>query len=105
MGRGQHDDESASAVDNRPPGPVPRYKMAVIIWLAIYPALTITLALLAPVLNPLPLFLRTLVVTALLVPIMVYVLLPTMQRLFATWLRPGEATEAQPAEAGAAPPG
>ena len=69
---------------------MPRYKVAAITWLAIYPALTGTLALLSPVLAPLPLFLRTLVVTAVLVPIMVYVLVPGMQRIFARWLRPGD---------------
>ena len=39
---------------------IPRYKLAVIIWLAIYPALTATLAVLGPVITPWPLFLRTL---------------------------------------------
>jgi antibiotic biosynthesis monooxygenase (ABM) superfamily enzyme len=66
----------------------PRYKVAFITWLAIYPALTITLALLGPALAPLPLYLRTLVMTAVLVPIMVYVLVPAVQRIFARWLRP-----------------
>jgi antibiotic biosynthesis monooxygenase (ABM) superfamily enzyme len=66
----------------------PRYKVAAITWLAIYPALTTTLALLGPVLAPLPLFLRTLVLTAILVPIMVYLLVPGLQRIFADWLRP-----------------
>jgi antibiotic biosynthesis monooxygenase (ABM) superfamily enzyme len=76
-----------------PQGSVPRYKTAVIIWLAIYPALTLTLALLSPVLAPLPLFLRTLILTALLVPIMVYVLVPTVQRLLAGWLSPGDSPD------------
>jgi uncharacterized protein len=96
--------KSGSGNSVRPPGPVPRYKMAVIIWLAIYPALTITLVLLSPLLAPLPLVLRTLVVTALLVPIMVYVLLPAMQRLFAAWLAPGGATRASPPESRPASP-
>jgi antibiotic biosynthesis monooxygenase (ABM) superfamily enzyme len=67
--------------------PIPRYKLAVVTWAAIHPALTITLALLGPALAPLPLYLRTLVVTVLLVPVMVYVLVPAMQRIFAAWLR------------------
>jgi antibiotic biosynthesis monooxygenase (ABM) superfamily enzyme len=67
---------------------VPRYKFAVIVWLAIYPALTLTLALLSPLIATWPLFLRTLLVTAILVPAMVYLLIPGMQRLFAGWLRP-----------------
>jgi antibiotic biosynthesis monooxygenase (ABM) superfamily enzyme len=56
--------------------------------LAIYPALTITLALLGPVIAPLPLFMRTLILTGVLVPVMVYVLVPGLQRIFAGWLRP-----------------
>jgi antibiotic biosynthesis monooxygenase (ABM) superfamily enzyme len=67
---------------------IPRYKLAVIIWLAIYPALTATLAVLGPVITPWPLFLRTLLMTAILVPTMVYLLIRGMQRIFAGWLRP-----------------
>jgi antibiotic biosynthesis monooxygenase (ABM) superfamily enzyme len=69
-------------------GSIPRYKVALVTWVAIYPALTITLAVLGPPLAPLPLYVRTLVVTALLVPLMVYVLVPAVQRVFAAWLRP-----------------
>jgi antibiotic biosynthesis monooxygenase (ABM) superfamily enzyme len=75
------------------PGSVPRYKTAVVIWLAIYPALTLTLALLGGVLAPLPLFLRTLILTGLLVPIMVYALVPAVTRLLAGWLKPPHTTE------------
>ena len=71
----------------RPPTP-PRYKSAVVIWLAIYPALTVTLFLVGPVLTPLPLVLRTLVLTVILVPAMVYLLVPGVQRLLAGWLKP-----------------
>jgi antibiotic biosynthesis monooxygenase (ABM) superfamily enzyme len=80
--------DPTSDVAGSPVTSVPRYKTAAIIWLAIYPALTVTLAFLGPVLAPLPLFLRTLVVTAVLVPAMVYLLIPAMQRLFSAWLRP-----------------
>ena len=59
-------------------GSIPRYKVALVTWVAIYPALTITLGALGPALAPLPLYVRTLVVTALLVPLMVYVLVPAV---------------------------
>jgi antibiotic biosynthesis monooxygenase (ABM) superfamily enzyme len=72
----------------RSPGSVPCDKAAAITWPAISPALTVLLALLGPVLAPLPLFLRTLVVTAVLVPILVYLVVPGTQRLFAGWLSP-----------------
>ena len=35
-------------------GSIPRYKVALVTWVAIYPALTITLAVLGPPLAPLP---------------------------------------------------
>jgi antibiotic biosynthesis monooxygenase (ABM) superfamily enzyme len=44
--------------------------------------------LLGPVIAPLPLFMRTLILTGVLVPVMVYVLVPGLQRIFAGWLRP-----------------
>jgi uncharacterized protein len=77
----EHEESSA-------PPRVPRFKVAVVTWVAIYPALTVTLALFSPVIAPLPLPLRTLVLTVVLVPIMVYVLVPTVQRLLAGWLVP-----------------
>lgn len=64
----------------------PKYKMAVVIWLTIYPAITVVLFLLGPALSHLPLPLRTLVLTLIVVPLMVFVLLPRMMKLFGNWL-------------------
>lgn len=69
-----------------PPARPPRYKQAVIIWLAVYPALTLTLAVLGPMMETWPLPLRTLLVTLLMVPLVVYVLVPVLNRVFRTWL-------------------
>jgi antibiotic biosynthesis monooxygenase (ABM) superfamily enzyme len=69
-----------------PPARPPRYKLAVITWLGVYPILTITLALLGPVMETWPLPLRTLLVTLLLVPILVYVIFPLLNRAFRGWL-------------------
>jgi hypothetical protein len=70
------------------PGSFPPYTAAAITWLAISPALTVLLVLLGPVRAPVPLLLRTLVVTAVFVPIMVSLLVPGMQPLFTGWLSP-----------------
>ncbi len=70
-----------------PHRPPPKWKTAILIWLAIYPALTLLVALFGEYLILLPLALRTLVMTAILVPLMVFVLLPQLQRVFAGWLR------------------
>ena len=68
-------------------GPPPRHRQALLVWLAIYPTITLLLALGGPVINDWPLPLRTLVLTGVAVPAMVFVLLPTLQRAFAGWLR------------------
>jgi antibiotic biosynthesis monooxygenase (ABM) superfamily enzyme len=66
----------------------PRWKTAVVIWLAIYPSITLLLWLAGPRIGGWALPVRTLVVTAVLVPWMVFVVLPALQRLLAPWLRP-----------------
>lgn len=68
------------------PARPPRWKQAVITWLAVYPALTLTLALVGPFMETWPLPLRTLLVTLMLVPIVVYVLVPLLNRVFRGWL-------------------
>jgi antibiotic biosynthesis monooxygenase (ABM) superfamily enzyme len=71
----------------RTAGPPPRYRQALIVWLAIYPTITLLLELGGPVIDGWPLPLRTLALTAVAVPLMVFVLLPALQRAFAPWLR------------------
>lgn len=68
--------------------PPPRYKMALITWLAIYPIISIINILFAPILNPLPLLLRTFLLTVVLVSLMTYVVMPQMTKLFTKWLYP-----------------
>ena len=80
---------SASAAVPPPRGPraPSRHRMAILIWLAIYPTITLLLELGGPLIDDWPLPLRTLALTAVAVPLMVYVLLPALQRAFAGWLR------------------
>jgi antibiotic biosynthesis monooxygenase (ABM) superfamily enzyme len=66
----------------------PRWKMVVVVWLAIYPSITFLLWLAGPKMASWPLPLRTLAITAVVVPLMVFVLLPAIQRLLAPWSRP-----------------
>ncbi len=74
---------------SRPGEPAPpRYKMAVVTRLAVYPLITLILVLLGPVLGLLPMLVRTLVLTALMVTLMTYVIMPRMTRLFSFWLYP-----------------
>jgi hypothetical protein len=67
--------------------PPKKWKMAIVIWLAIYPLITTIFALLGKqliLIEPLPL--RTLIITIIAVPIMVFVLIPTLQKLLHNWL-------------------
>jgi hypothetical protein len=64
----------------------PKWKFAVMVWLAIYPAITVLQFLIGDVLVRLPLPLRTLILTGILVPLMVFVLLPLLRRLLGSWL-------------------
>jgi len=68
------------------PAQPPRYKQAIITWLGVYPALTLILAVLGPVMESWPLPLRTLLVTLLMVPALTWLILPFLRRMFHGWL-------------------
>lgn len=63
-----------------------KHKMAFIIWLAIYPLITVLYHFSGAYLQPLPTALRTLVLTVVAVPVMVYLLVPMLSRFFRVWL-------------------
>lgn len=67
--------------------PPPRYKMLVITCLAAFPTINLINFLLQP-LHSLPLLLRTLITTIVLLSLMTYVVMPRMTKLFAGWLYP-----------------
>ena len=66
----------------------PRYKMAVVTWLAVFPLITAIFILFRPLLSQLPFVLRTMVLTITMVTLMTYVVMPRMTRLFSFWLYP-----------------
>lgn len=71
-----------------PQRPPKKWKMAVIVWLVIYPLITIIFVAFdrqIGQINPVPL--RTLVLTLILVPLMVFFLLPFVQKVFSAWLK------------------
>jgi uncharacterized protein len=71
----------------RDPSP-PRYKMAVVTWVAVFPVVAVIFTLFGQWLNLLPTLVRTLVFTAVMVTLMTYVIMPRMTRLFSFWLYP-----------------
>ena len=66
----------------------PRYKMAIVTWLAVFPLVTVIFTLFGNWLNLLPTLVRTLVFTTVMVTLMTYVIMPRMTRLFSFWLYP-----------------
>lgn len=58
----------------------PRLHQAIMIWLAVFPTLTALQLLLQDVLAEFPLIARTLVLSSLVVPVVVYLILPRLQR-------------------------
>ena len=64
-----------------------KWKMAIVIWLAIYPLITTIFALFGQQLiqiNPLPL--RTFAITIIAVPVMVFGLIPLLLKVLHKWL-------------------
>ena len=68
--------------------PPPRYKMAVVTWIAITPLLTAFNYFLGPALSDLPLALRLACTSPMIVLIMTYGVMPLMTKLFRGWLFP-----------------
>jgi len=63
-----------------------KHRRAFLIWLAIYPLITILFFLMGDFLSAYPMPIRTLVLTAIAVPIVFYIILPFYNRLFKQWL-------------------
>ncbi|MDT0460791.1 hypothetical protein RM550_34585 [Streptomyces sp. DSM 41527] len=64
---------------NTPPAPSV-HRRALITWLAVYPTITVALGLLGPATAHLPLLLRTLILTAIVVPTAAYAFIPALMK-------------------------
>ncbi len=68
--------------------PPKKWKMAIVIWLAIYPLITVVFILFGKYLMQIEFVpLRTLLMTLILVPIMVFFLMPFVMKLLADWMK------------------
>lgn len=63
-----------------------RWKMAIATWLGIFPTVSLVLWFIAPALAALPFLLRTACLTALIVALMTWVIMPRLVRLLRPWL-------------------
>jgi len=73
---------------HNPVKPPPKSKMTFVSWLALYPTVTLIFFLFGDLLAQVPLLLRTLIVTAVVMIAMSYLLMPRFTRWFAFWLFP-----------------
>lgn len=64
-----------------------KWKFAVMVWIAIYPTITLVSLLIGDYIKNLPLPLKTLIMTGILVPLMVFVLLPFLGKILGNWLK------------------
>ena len=64
----------------------PKWKFALMVWIAIYPSITLVQLLIGNQIINLPLPIRTLIMTGILVPLMVFVFLPLLRRVLVNWL-------------------
>ncbi len=70
-------------------GRAPVWKMALLTWLGLWPTVTAMMLGVRPRLEGLPVALQTLLLTAIIVPLMTWVVMPLLTRLFRGWLQPG----------------
>lgn len=66
--------------------PTVKWKFALMVWIAIYPSITLLSFLIGDCIQALALPFRTLIMTGILVPLMVFVLLPVLKKLLGSWL-------------------
>ena len=77
--------EREAGVSRSRVGP-PRYKLALLTWVGAYSLITAFLALLGPTMASWPLALRTLVLSATMVAVLTWLIMPRLTRLFRPWL-------------------
>jgi uncharacterized protein len=69
--------------------PPPKYKMAVIIWIAVYVTVLPLIALLKPLVRPLPSLLGSAILALISVAMMTWLVMPALTAIFRGWLYPG----------------
>ena len=66
----------------------PLWKMALLSWIGLWPMVTLMMWIVRPRLASLAVPAQTLIMTAMIVPLMTWVLMPALTRLFRGWLLP-----------------
>lgn len=68
--------------------PPPKYKMAAIIWIAVYFTVLPLIAILKPIFSPLPAFLGSALLAFASVALMTWIVMPLLTMVFRSWLYP-----------------
>jgi antibiotic biosynthesis monooxygenase (ABM) superfamily enzyme len=76
----------AGIVANEVPLSAPSWKIALLTWIGLWPTVTVVMWAVQPLLAALPVPVQTLLMTALIVPLMAWVHMPLLTRLFRGWL-------------------
>lgn len=76
--------------------PPPRYKMAIVTWVAIFPLISLQSYAMKFALGDMHTILHAFIATMVLVPLMTYIVMPRMTRLMHSWLYPREGLESSP---------
>ncbi|MBM7503549.1 hypothetical protein ACFPER_08705 [Agromyces aurantiacus] len=72
--------ESTTTATSRPLPPPTTHQLALMIWIAVFPTLTALNLILGPVLDGMPTVLRTLALSTIAVPIVIYGIMPWLHR-------------------------
>ena len=73
--------------------PAPSWRIALLTWIGLWPTVTVVMWVVHPQLQALPMPLQTMLMTAIIVPLMAWVHIPLLTRLFRRWLMPGPAAK------------
>jgi len=87
-------------VSAQAPEAPPRWKMAIILMLVVYPMSLVMSHWLAPILEKMPLLIGSLLTSVFMVLLMTYVLVPPLTKLFEPWLNPAGEPKAKAAAGG-----
>jgi len=63
------------------------WKLALLSWLGLWPTVTAMMLIVRPQIEGLPVAVQTLIMTGLIVPLMTWVHMPLLTRVFRGWLR------------------
>ena len=72
---------STDRATHTPPGPPPKHQLTLMIWLAVFPTLTVLNLGLSSLLTDVPIVLRTFILTTIAMPIVMYGLVPRLHQL------------------------